>query len=327
MFSIIHRDRRLQKRGGSRMIRDNMSGIFSIESLSGLVAFSVTVESGSFAAAGRKLGLSASAAGKAVERLELRLGVRLLNRTTRSLALTGEGEVLYRYVSRVLKDLQEAERELQLFQSTPRGRIKISVPTVLGRKIILPALRDFQLSFPEVTIDLSLDDRQVDVIEEGYDLVLRLGELENSGLQARSLGPHTFITCASPEYLAQHGVPRSPSDLHDHCCIHYRFPTSGRPENWAFKGTPPAKPLKPTIVLNDGEALASAALGGLGIVQAPSYLVKADVAAGRLQPVLADYTDDRGSIWLLWPLRSAQTPRVRSFIDFMAERIPQQLLD
>lgn len=302
-----------------------MSGTFSIESFSGMVAFAATVESGSFAAAGRKLGLSASAAGKAVERLELKLGVRLLHRSTRSLGPTGEGEVLYRYVTKILKDLQEAERELQLLQNTPRGRLKISVPTVMGRRIVLPALSDFHSRFPEVVVDINLDDLIVDVIEDGYDVVLRLGELEDSGLQARSIGPHSFTTCASPAYLARHGTPRTPADLGDHHCIHYRFPTTGRPETWAFKGVQPGKLPKPSGILNDGEALAAAAISGLGIVQAPSYLVKEDVAAGRLQPVLEDYTENRGSVSLLWPPRSAEIARVRVFIDFFAERIAAQL--
>ncbi len=302
-----------------------MSVILSIESLSGLVAFAAAVEAGSFAAAGRKLGLSASAVGKAVERLEARLSLRLLNRTTRSLALTGEGEVLYRHVARLLKDLQAAERELSLVQTTPRGRLKVSVPTVMGRKIVMPALRDFQACFPDVTIDISLDDVKVDVIEGGYDLVLRLGDLDDSTLRARRIGPHLFVTCASPEYLAQHGTPETPSDLSDHCCIHYRFPTTGRPEVWAFKGPPPANLIKPTIILNDGEALGSAALGGLGIIQAPSYLVTEDVAAGRLRPVLTDYTDERGSVWLVWPPLSAEVPKVRAFIDFIAERVFEKL--
>ncbi len=302
-----------------------MSGTFSIESFSGMVAFAATVESGSFAAAGRKLGLSASAAGKAVERLELKLGVRLLHRSTRSLGPTGEGEVLYRYVTRILKDLQEAERELQQLQNTPRGRLKISVPTVMGRRIVLPALGDFRSRFPEVVVDISLDDLIVDVIEDGYDVVLRLGELQDSGLQARSVGPHSFTTCASPAYLARHGIPRTPADLGGHHCIHYRFPTTGRPETWAFKGVQPGTLFKPCGLLNDGEALAAAAISGLGIVQAPSYLVKEDVAAGRLQPVLEDYTENRGSVSLLWPPRSAEIARVRVFIDFFAERIAAQL--
>ncbi|MDQ0996246.1 DNA-binding transcriptional LysR family regulator [Phyllobacterium ifriqiyense] len=302
-----------------------MSSIVSIDSLSGLVAFSVAVETGSFAAAGRKLGLSASAVGKAVERLEARLGLRLLNRTTRSLAATGEGDILYRYVARILKELQDAEQELHLVQKAPRGRLKVSVPTVLGRKIIMPALLDFRTLFPEVTTDISLDDVKVDIIEGGYDVVLRLGELDDSILRARRIGPHTFITCASPEYLARRGIPQSPADLHDHCCVYYRFPTTGRQEVWAFKNSHQAVPIKPCVVLNDGEALASAALGGLGIIQAPSYLVSDDIAAGRLQAVLTDYTDERGSVSLVWPPMSARAPKVRAFIDFMAERVSQKL--
>lgn len=302
-----------------------MSAMFSIESLSGLAAFAETVESGSFAAAGRKLGLSASAVGKAVERLELRLELRLLNRTTRSLALTGEGEVLFRYAARILKDIQEAEQELHLVQNSPRGRLKISVPTVIGRKIVLPALRDFLAAFPDVTLDISLDDLKVDIIGGGYDVVLRLGELEDSSLRARRIGRHMFTTCASPAYLAERGTPQTPSDLDTHCCIHYRFPTTGRPEIWAFKGARPPISIRPGIILNDGEGLASAALGGLGIVQAPSYLVKDDIAAGRLQAILEDYNDDRGSIWLVWPPMSAAVPRVRAFIDFIANRIPELL--
>jgi DNA-binding transcriptional LysR family regulator len=302
-----------------------MSAILSIESLSGLVAFSTTVETGSFAAAGRKLGLSASAVGKAVERLEARLGLRLLNRTTRSLALTGEGDVLYGYVARVLKELQDAEQELHQLHQAPRGRLKVSVPTVMGRKIVMPALREFQARFPEVITDISLDDVKVDIIEGGYDVVLRLGALDDSTLRSRRIGPHTFITCASPDYLSRHGVPQSPADLHDHCCIHYRFPTTGRTEVWAFRDSDQSKPLKPRIVLNDGEALASAALGGLGIIQAPSYLVHEDVAAGRLQAILTMYATDRGSVSLVWPPLSARAPKVRVFIDFIAERLSETL--
>jgi DNA-binding transcriptional LysR family regulator len=302
-----------------------MSSILSLESLSGLVAFSVAVETGSFAAAGRKLGLSASAVGKAVDRLETRLGLRLLHRTTRSLAVTGEGKILNKYVTRILRDLQDAEQELQLLQEAPRGRLKVSVPTVLGRKIIMPALHDFQAKFPDVTTDISLDDVKVDITEGGYDVVLRLGELDDSTLRARRIGPHSFITCASPAYLAQHGVPQRPEDLDDHRCIHYRFPTTGRSEIWAFKGAYLATTIKPSIVLNDGEALASAAIGGLGIIQAPTYLVSDDIAAGRLQTILANYTDDRGSVSLVWPPMSARVPKVRAFIDFIAERIFQKL--
>lgn len=311
--------------GTGPVTTNTMSGMFSFESLSGLVAFSVTVNSGSFAAAGRKLGLSASAVGKAVDRLELKLGARLFNRSTRALALTNEGEVVFRYAAKILNDLQDAQNELAQIQASPRGRLKISVPSIIGRRIVLPALPEFHAQFPDVVIDLSLNDLKVDVIEERYDLVLRLGELEDSSLQARRIGAHSFTTCASPDYLARHGTPQTVLELQQHHCIHYRFPTTGRLETWAFLGAASTPPIKPSIVLDDGEALASAALAGLGIIQAPAYLVKDDIANGRLQALLGGHPQQRGSIWLLWPARNAQAPRLRAFIEFIAERVAAQL--
>ena len=311
--------------GTGPVTTNTMSGMFSFESLSGLVAFSVTVNSGSFAAAGRKLGLSASAVGKAVDRLELKLGARLFNRSTRALALTNEGEVVFRYAAKILNDLQDAQNELAQIQASPRGRLKISVPSIIGRRIVLPALPEFHAQFPDVVIDLSLNDLKVDVIEERYDLVLRLGELEDSSLQARRIGAHSFTTCASPDYLARHGTPQTVLELQQHHCIHYRFPTTGRQETWAFLGAASTPPIKPSIVLDDGEALASAALAGLGIIQAPAYLVKDDIANGRLQALLGGHPQQRGSIWLLWPARNAQAPRLRAFIEFIAERVAAQL--
>ncbi|WP_305558116.1 LysR family transcriptional regulator [Thalassospira sp.] len=290
-----------------------------MESLSGLVAFSVTLELGSFAAAGRKLGLSASAVGKAVDRLEQRLGVKLLTRTTRSLTLTGEGEILYRYASRILSDLQEAELELFRAQNTPQGRLKISVPTVMGRSIVLPALGTFSADYPDVTLEISLDDLKVDLIEGGYDLVVRLGELEDSNLHARRIGPHAFTTCASPSYFAKHGTPQTPTDLDCHCCVLYRFPTTGLPEKWAFKGEYRGMIIKPGIVLNDGGALASAALAGLGIVQAPRYLVTEDIKAGRLVSILDEFTDNRGTVSVVWPSSRTKVARVRAFVNFISQ--------
>lgn len=311
--------------GTGPVTTNTMSGMFSFESLSCLVALSVTVNSGSFAAAGRKLSLSASAVRKAVDRLELKLGARLFNRSTRALGLTNEGEVVFRYAAKILNDLQDAQNELAQIQASPRGRLKISVPSIIGRRIVLPALPEFHAQFPDVVIDLSLNDLKVDVIEERDDLVLRLGELEDSSLQARRIGAHSFTTCASPDYLARHGTPQTVLELQQHHCIHYRFPTTGRQETWAFLGAASTPPIKPSIVLDDGEALASAALAGLGIIQAPAYLVKDDIANGRLQALLGGHPQQRGSIWLLWPARNAKAPRLRAFIDFIAERVATQL--
>lgn len=300
------------------------SVLSSLESLNGLIAFASAVQAGSFSAAGRQLGLSASAVGKAVERLELRLGTRLLNRTTRSLALTGEGEVLYHYADKVLKDLQEAERELNMRQSTPRGRLKITANTILGRRFVLPALHDFHARYPEVSVALSLDAHRLDIIEDGYDLALWAGELEDSSLQARRLGSYALITCASPRYLAEHGTPAAPADLSCHCCLYYRHRDNERMEPWRFQGKAMPKPLAPDNALNDVGTLASAAVAGLGIVQLPDYVVREEIASGLLQEVLGNYAVAPLGIFLVWPPMSAQVPRVRVFIDFIAKRMNEE---
>lgn len=296
-----------------------MSVITSLDSFPGLVAFVATVEAGSFAAAGRKLGLSASAVGKSVARLESRLSVKLLQRTTRSIALTGEGEMLHAQSSRILEELRDLEAAISRGRTTPRGRLKVSVPTVVGRRKIVPALPGFLEQYPDVELDIWLDDQKVDIIEEGYDLVLRLGDLESSGLSARNIGPHSFLTCGAPAYFAKHGVPRTPHELAMHQCIRYRYPSTGRLEEWAFKGTNPSHKPGRGLPLNDGEALATAARAGLGVIQAPKYLVADDIAEGRLQVVLDEYTCNRGSLWLVWPYARAQVPRVRVFADFLAD--------
>lgn len=301
------------------------SVLSSLESLNGLIAFASAVQAGSFSAAGRQLGLSASAVGKAVERLELRLGARLLNRTTRSLALTGEGEVLYHYADRVLKDLQEAERELDMRQSTARGRLKITANPILGRRFVLPMLHAFHTRYPEVNVALSLDAQRLDIVEEGYDLALWAGELDDSSLQARRLGSYALVTCASPAYLAEHSTPVSPADLVCHRCLHYRHRGSERLEPWRFHNMTIPKPPAPGYALNDMAVLASAAVAGLGIAQLPDYVVYEEIANGQLQQVLDSHAIAPVGIFLVWPPMSAQVPRVRAFIDFLAKHASDQL--
>lgn len=301
------------------------SVLSSLESLNGLVAFATAVQAGSFSAAGRQLGLSASAVGKAVERLELRLTTRLLNRTTRSLALTSEGEVLYHYADKVLKDLQEAERELSMRQHSPRGRLRISAAPVLGRKMLLPLMRDFHARYPEVIVNVNLDAAHLDLIEEAFDLGLWAGELEDSSLQARLLGSYALITCAAPAYFAEHGIPTSPDELADHHCLYYRHPDNERLEPWRYQDKLIPKPAYLNKALNDAEALASAALAGLGIVQVPDYMVRNELADGRLLEILKAHAPATRGVFLVWPPLSAQIPRVRVFIDFIVAQLGPQL--
>ena len=293
-----------------------MSAIMPLDSVSSLVAFVAAVESGGFAPAGRKLGLSASAVGKSVSRLEQRLGVKLLHRSTRSIAVTSEGELLYVRSAQILDEIREAESAISLTRARPRGRLTVSIPTVLGRRVIIPALRSFVDKYPDVELSVHLSDRRVDIVEEGYDLVVRLGKLDDSRLVARRIAPHRFSTCAAPDYLSTYGSPRSPDELVRYSCIRYRSPNSGRLEDWEFIGETKPQVLGPGLVVNDGEALAIATLGGMGISQVPTYLVSGDIAAGRLQEVLAEYTSDRGHIWLVRPPSRPEVPRVRVFAEF-----------
>lgn len=298
-----------------------MSAITDLDFVGGLTAFVAAVDAGGFAAAGRKLGVSASAVGKAVSRLETRYAVRLLERTTRSLALTEEGRVLYARSSGILDDLREAENALSATKSDPAGRVRVSLPTVLGRRVVLPALAGFAARYPDIELDLWLDDRKVEVVGEGFDLVVRLGSLEDSSLIARRIAPHRFTTCCAPSYLEGQEAPRTPSDLAKHRCIVYRFPTSGRLEHWLFKAGESQFSQANNLVLNDGEALAVAACAGLGIAQLPGYLARDDIERGRLVPLLQDETADRGDIWLVWPSGRTDMPRVRVCSDFLRDAI------
>lgn len=294
-----------------------MSAIGSLESFAGLAAFVTSVETGGFAAAGRKLGVSASAIGKAVRRLEKRLGVRLLQRTTRSISPTAEGELLYVRSVRILDDVREAEDAISKTRSVPRGRLKISVPTVLGCRVLVPALPRFMADYPEVELELDFNDRLVDVVADGFDLVVRTGEVSSSRLIARKLGPHQFVTCGSPAYFAQRGVPQTPAALAEHSCLRFRFPSTGLLAEWELSGNGEHPPLGPGLALNDGEALVAASLAGMGIAHLPVYYVSTHLKRGQLQEVLRGYEVSRGHVWLVWPPGRKDVPKVRVFADFV----------
>ena len=292
-----------------------MSGVSELSSLSGLAAFVVSVEAGGFAQAGRRLGMTPSAVGKGVARLEARLGVRLVQRTTRSIALTAEGALLYERAGRILGELRDAEDEIARNRGAPRGRVKVSLPSVIARRVVIPALPEFETTYPEVELLLDVDDRRVDLVAEGYDLVIRMGDLDDSQLESRRLCPQRFATCASPGYLHQRGIPRLPADLVDHRCIRIRLPSTGLLYDWRFESSSPV--LGPGLALNDGEAVRAAALAGMGIVQLPRLYVAEDLNENRLLEVLVGQTADRGSIWLLRPPKRVEAPRTRVFADFV----------
>lgn len=292
-----------------------------LESLSGFAVFIQVAETRSFVAAGRLLGVSASAVGKRVARLEERLGVRLFHRSTRSITLTSEGALFLDRSRRVLAEIEAAERELSLTTEAPRGRLRVSLPLVSS--LVLPVLADFMKQYPEVELDLDFTDRKVDVIEEGFDAVVRTGDLSDSRLSARLLGAFRLLLAGSPDYFAQRGIPRKPSDLLNHSCLHYRFPNSGKLETWPLRRAPgePEIALPVSMICNNIETRLCFAQRGLGIACLPDFAARDAIAGGRLITVLDDYVERTSEFRVLWPASRHWTPKLRVFIDFLAERV------
>lgn len=290
-----------------------------MQSLTGIVAFVRTAQLKSFAAAARQLGVSPSAVGKSVARLEDHLGLRLLNRTTRSISLTPEGALFFEHCVRILEQLTEAENVVASGQATPRGRLRVDLPVTLGRVAIVPALPAFTQSYTELELDISFNDRLVDPIEEGVDVVVRIGEVPDSRLIARRLGRQGLVTCAAPAYLERFGIPQHPHELRSHECLRYKHPSSGRHRLWRFRVAERDSEIAASgrFSFSDGEALVQAAVCGLGIVQVPDYMAQTQLQQGRLQPLLDAYRPPETPISVLWPSNRHLSPKVRAFVDFL----------
>lgn len=287
-----------------------------------LLAFVRTAETRSFVAAGRALGVSASAVGKSVSKLERQLGVRLFQRNTRNVHLTEEGRLYYERCSPLLDELEEAEAMLSHTMQAPRGRLRVSLPTV-GYRFLIPVLGEFRGRYPEVELELDFNDQIVDVIGDGFDVAIRSGDMPDSRLQARRLGPFCFLLCAAPAYLARRGEPRVPADLAAHDCIHFRYTGSGKVQEWSLRLQPgeAAPHLPPALICNNSEAAVLAAVHGMGIVYAVDFMVREQLADGRLRRVLSGYEAQRGQFWALWPQQQRMPPKLRAFLDFIGERM------
>ncbi|CAO3435322.1 LysR family transcriptional regulator [Azospirillum argentinense] len=292
-----------------------------MDSLNGFVVFVQVAETRSFVAAGRLLGVSASAVGKSVARLEEKLGVRLFHRSTRSVTLTAEGTLFLERSRRILAEIEAAELELSQASAVPRGRLRVSLPLVSS--LVLPVLGEFMRAYPEIELDLDFTDRMVDVIEEGFDAVVRTGEPADSRLSARRLGNFRLLLVASPDYLARRGTPQTPADLRRHACLHYRFPNSGKLETWALRQAPgePELQLPTSMICNNIETRVCFALQGLGIAYLPDFAIREPLADGRLEPVLADHVERTGVFHVLWPASKHPSPKVRALVDFLRARV------
>lgn len=286
-----------------------------------LRAFVGVVEAGSFSKAGDRLDLAKSVVSRRVTELEKHLGTQLLQRTTRSLSLTEAGRQFFERAVQILADLREAEQSLIDDAGELRGRLRLAAPLSFGLHHLRDALTGFLNDHPAVEIDLDLNDREIDLVHEGFDLAIRIGDLADSTLVARRLGTCRFVTCASPDYLATHGVPRQPGDIADHAGLHYaHVPPS---QAWRFgSGGAPGEVVVPRIRFraNNGDMLAEAAAAGIGIVTSPTFIASRLIRAGRLVPILADYQRPSIGIHALFPPGRLMPRRVRAFTDFLCER-------
>ncbi|WP_163876883.1 LysR family transcriptional regulator [Rhizobium laguerreae] len=291
--------------------------------LNDILIFMAVVDAGSFIAGGQAVGLSRSAAGKAVIRLEDRLGVRLLNRTTRTLSLTEEGRMFYERGLRILVSVDEAEASVAGQDSTPRGVLRFTVDDAFGRLVVLPLLEKYLRAWPDIQVEVSFTDRLADIVEEGFDLAIRVGATAtDTRLVSRVIATYKARLCASPSYLAERGEPRNVDDLAVHDCLI----SAGRNQRqgWRFRGEGGSwikAQGRSRLRLDSGEAIRDAALAGLGIALLPDFLVTDDLAAGRLRQILADFETDDAKILTLYPDKRLLEPRVRRFIDLIVEEL------
>lgn len=296
----------------------------AMETLEGLPVFVRVVREGSFSAAARALDLTPSAVSKQIGRLEDRLAVRLFNRTTRKLGLTEEGAAFYERASRILADLDDAAESVSSLKAEPRGRLRVTLPTAFGILHLLPALPDFIARHPEVTLEIDLNDRFVNMVEEGFDLALRIGDLEDSSLIGRRLAANRRVLAAAPGYLAGRTPPQRPDDLRDHDCLIYTY--RAQRHDWRLvdeAGRECVVSVAGKLETNNPMMLREAALAGLGVVLLPLWVIGPDLKAGRLRRVLPTHHWPDSSIQAVYPPGRHLSAKVRSFVDFLVERFAE----
>jgi DNA-binding transcriptional LysR family regulator len=291
-----------------------------MDKLTSIRAFTKVVQHGSLAAAARDLRLSRSAISKYVIDLEQHLGVQLLVRTTRSAAPTENGHAYYERCVAILADLEEADVAVTRLQAEPRGVLRVNAPMSFGTLHLGRAIADFMAKYPELRVQLLLSDEQIDPVQGGFDITLRIADLPSSSLIARRIAPALLVVCASPGYLAEHGTPQHPDDLRKHRCLAYGHLAAGN--QWKLSGPDGDHwiPLMWPLCTNNGEVLRDAAIAGRGIVLLPTFIVGADLQQGRLRTILAAYHAPEIAIHAIYPPTRHLSVKVRVFIDFLIER-------
>ncbi|SMC29834.1 DNA-binding transcriptional regulator, LysR family [Andreprevotia lacus DSM 23236] len=288
-----------------------------MDRLAAMQVFAKVVEAGSFVRAAEQLDISTTAASRLVGELENHLNARLLQRTTRKLSLTEAGRAYYERASQILADLAETEAMLDSETAQPAGVLRLNAPVAFGVRHLATILPRYQAQYPQVKIELTLSDRTVDLVEEGYDLALRISSQLAGNLVARRLAPIRVVACGAPAYLATHGAPHIPADLSTHNCLIYTYGSIG--DEWRFSRDGVAQSVKVagSLRANNGDLLVAAACAGAGLIHEPTFLVGADLESGRLQQVLADYQSPELALHAVYPSRRHLSAKVRSFIDFL----------
>jgi DNA-binding transcriptional LysR family regulator len=295
-----------------------------MDRLTSLTAFVRVVDSGGFSAAGRRLNMSTTMVSNHVQSLEDRLGARLLNRTTRKVSLTEVGKAYYDRCIQILADIEQADDIAGALQSTPRGTLRIYTATHIV-PFIAPVVAEFLARYPDVKVDLSMGERAVDIIDEGYDIAVRLTPPPDSSLIVRSLATWRHVLCCSPAYLEKHGRPLQLSDLSDRNCVrHVLYPFE---DEWRFvdrKGAPASVRVSGNLISNSGDTLRMAALQGVGVCLAPGFLIHADLEEGRLVRLLPEYRTVEFAMNAVYPHRHHLSAKVRTFIDMLAHQSAEQ---
>lgn len=285
----------------------------------GMQVFVQAVEAGSFVAAAGSLGMSPQMVSRYVAEIEGRLGTRLLTRTTRHQSLTEAGRLYLDGCRRALAEVEAAEARVAAHTGEPRGLLRITAPVAFGAVRLVPEAVRFLDLFPKVSLDVDLTDRRVNIVEEGFDAAVRVGELEDSTLASRSLAPYRLVPCAAPAYLARQGIPDHPGALRRHACLDYAFPARPGPPLWRFTSGGNVIEVEPAarLVVSDSRSLIDAALNGGGIILAAEILLQDHLAAGRLVRVLPGYEGPSRPMHLLFAERRAQVPKLRALIDWI----------
>jgi len=292
-----------------------------------LTAFARVVEAGSFAGAAERLGVSVSSVSRLVSDLEAHLDARLLNRTTRRLSLTETGQAFFERCVQLLADLEEAEVAVSSASIVPRGTLRLTCSATFGARHLAPAIAAFAARHPQVRFDVELSERVVDIVEEGFDLAVRVGASGSQNLVGRLIGTTQIVCCAAPSYLARHGEPREPEELVRHVCLTYEYSPSRNV--WTFRGRDGREqPVRITgpVHANNGRFNEALAAEGLGIAREPDFILAPDVRAGRLKAILRRFEPPPLNIYVVYPSRRHLSAKVRAFADFLVERFAKPAL-